>query len=75
MKKITKVYKIYKFEELSKKKQNSIKQFRFDCECRNMIMGGGQLHKKFIKALAKYVDKEVREFVYFKNGDIANIPE
>ncbi len=73
MQKITKTYEIYEFDELSKEKQESIKKFNFDSFCRNRIVGGKKLDTKFMKALVKYVDKEVRKLPYFKNGEIASI--
>ena len=73
MEKITKTYEIFEYKELTKEIKKSVKDFLTSSLMRNQIMSGGRTDEKFLKALVKYVDKEVRLVGYFKNGEIASI--
>lgn len=77
MKTITKKYKIYKFHELSKKRQNELIEFRLRSDCHNHMMAnsGKMPSLKFLKALYPYEKKELKKFSFFKNGNYAFIPE
>ena len=77
MQTITKKYKIYKFHELSKKRQKELIEFRVRSDCHNYMIGnsGKMPSLKFLKACYPYERKELKKCTFFKNGDYAFIPE
>ncbi len=76
MKTITKKYKVYKFNELSKEIQDELIDFNVKATCSNQFMYTGKMpNMKFIKALIPFEKKELKKYVFFKNGDYAIIPE
>ena len=76
MKTIIKKYKVYKFNELSKKIRDGLIIFNIRATCRNQMMSTGKMpNLKFLKALIPYEKRNLKKCAFFKNGDYAIIPE
>lgn len=74
MKTVTRTFTLYRFDELDTKIQESVLDFKL----RTTLSANPNLLpnlSKNLPAIVEYVKKGLNGLFYFKNGNIANIPE